>query len=147
MNKKISDKDKKDWLTFTEGKEKVFDKDLSNKTTKQTKLEKTIDLHGNTLENANKIIEEFIEKCFSNGVSKITVITGKGSRSKNKDNPYQSKNFGILKYSVPEHIKTSSNLMKMVKEISFKDIENPSKGSFDIFLKKIEKIKKWITLK
>ena len=147
MNKKISDKDKKDWLKFTEGKEKVFDKDLSNKTIKQTKLEKTIDLHGNTLENANKIIEEFIENCFSNGVSKITVITGKGSRSKNKDNPYQSENFGILKYSVPEHIKTSSNLMKMVKEISFKDIENPSKGSFDIFLKKIEKIKKWITLK
>ena len=141
MNKKISDKDIKDWLKFTEGKEKVFDKDLSNKTTEQTKLEKTIDLHGNTLENANKIIEEFIENCFSNGVSKINVITGKGSRSKNKDNPYQSENFSILKYSVPEHIKTSINLMKMIKKINFQDVQDSSKGSFEIFLKKIKKVK------
>ena len=91
------------------------------------------------MENANKTINEFIKICFSQKISKINVITGKGSRSKNKDNPYQSENFGILKHSVPEYIKTNPNLMKMIKEINFEDIKNPSKGSFDILLKKNNK--------
>ena len=113
-------------------------KDISEKKNRSDKLERVIDLHGNSLENANKAIDEFIKICFLQKISKITIITGKGSRSKNKDNPYQSENFSILKYSVPEHIKTSSNLMKMIKKINFEDIENSSKGSFDIFLRKIK---------
>ena len=139
MKKKITKKDKKDWLDFISNNEKITNKDNQQILSQNKKIDKVIDLHGYSLENANKIINEFIEECFLQNVSKITVITGKGSRSKNKDNPYQSENFGILKYSVPEYIKKSLNLMKMVKEISFKDIENPSKGSFDIFLKKIKK--------
>ena len=138
MIKKISNKDKIDWLNFINSNEKLTNKDIS-KTKKSNQLEKVIDLHGYSLEDANKAIDEFIKICFSQKVNKITIITGKGSRSKNKDNPYQSENFSILKYSVPEHIKASLNLMKMVKEINFKDIEDPAKGSFDIFLKKIEK--------
>ena len=78
-----------------------------------------IDLHGYSLEDANKAIDEFIKICFSQKVNKITIITGKGSRSKNKDNPYQSENFSILKYSVPEHLKTSLNLMTLHKVTTF----------------------------
>jgi|TARA_B100000929_G_scaffold8198_1_gene6900 DNA-nicking Smr family endonuclease len=136
--KKLSNKDKIDWLNFINSNEKLNDKDIYEKKNRSDKLEKIIDLHGYSLENANKAIDEFIKICFSQKISKITVITGKGSRSKNKDNPYQSENFSILKYSVPEHIKTSSNLMKMIKKINFEDIENSSKGSFDIFLRKIK---------
>ena len=139
MIKKLSNKDKIDWLNFINNNEKLNNKDISEKKNKFDKLERVIDLHGYSLENANKAIDEFIKICFSQKISKITIITGKGSRSKNKNNPYQSENFSILKYSVPEHIKASLNLMKMVKEINFKDIEDPAKGSFDIFLKKIEK--------
>ena len=139
MKKKITKKDKKDWLDFISNNEKITNKDNQQILSQNKKIDKVIDLHGYSLENANKIINEFIEECFLQNVSKITVITGKGSRSKNKNNPYQSENFGILKYSVPEYIKKSLNLMKMVKEISFEDIENPSKGSFNIFLKKIKK--------
>ena len=139
MIKKITEKDKKDWFNFLKSNEKLTNKDNQQIKNQNRKIDKIIDLHGYTLENANKAIDEFIKICFSQKVSKITIITGKGSRSKNKDNPYQSENFSILKYSVPEHIKASSNLMKMVKEIDFKDIKDPSKGSFDIFLKKIEK--------
>ena len=139
MIKKISEKDKKDWHNFLKSNEKLINKDNQQIKNQNQKINKIIDLHGYTLENANKAIDEFIKICFSQNVSKITIITGKGSRSKNKDNPYQSENFSILKYSVPEHIKASFNLMKMVKEINFKDIEDPAKGSFDIFLKKIEK--------
>ena len=86
----------------------------------------------------NKIVEEFIFLCFSENVSKIKIITGKGSRSKNKENPYLSENLSILKYSVPEFIKTQPNLMKMIKDINYNDVEDSSIGSFDIFLKKIK---------
>ena len=137
MIKKISEKDRKDWLNFAKSNEKLNNKD--NQQIKNHKIYKIIDLHGYSLENANKAIDEFIKICFSQKVSKITVITGKGSRSKNKDNPYQSENFSILKYSVPEHIKTSSNLMKMIKKINFENVQDSSKGSFEIFLKNIKK--------
>ena len=90
------------------------------------------------MENANKIVEEFILLCFSENVSKIKIITGKGSRSKNKENPYLSENLSILKYSVPEFIKTKPNLMKVIKNINYENVENSSTGSFDIFLKKLK---------
>ena len=136
MIKKISEKDKKDWLNFINKNEKLTDKEITKK--KSIYNEKTIDLHGCSLENANKIVEEFILLCFSENVSKIKIITGKGSRSKNKENPYLSENLSILKYSVPEFIKTKPNLMKMIKDINYDDVEDSSIGSFDIFLKKIK---------
>ena len=137
MIKKITEKDKKDWLNFINKKEKLTDKESLKKKKKLFYKEKTIDLHGCSIENANKTVEEFIFLCFSENVSKIKIITGKGSRSKNKKNPYLSENLNILKYSVPEFIKTKPNLMKMIKDINYNDVEDPSMGSFDIFLKKI----------
>ncbi len=137
MIKKITEKDKKDWLNFLNNNEKLINKDKQKN--QNQSIDKVIDLHGYSLENANKKIDEFIKICFSQKVNKINVITGKGSRSKNKDNPYQSENFSILKHSVPEYIKTNPNLMKMIKEINFEDIESPSKGSFGILLKKNNK--------
>ena len=138
MIKKISEKDKKDWLNFVNKKEKLADKELSEKKNKLLYKEKTIDLHGCSLENANKIVEEFIFLCFSENVTKIKIITGKGSRSKNKENPYLSKKLSILKYSVPEFIKTKPNLMKIIKDINYDNVEDSSIGSFDILLKKIK---------
>jgi len=139
LNKKISDKDLKDWDKFINSKEKLFNKDNQQSQNINKKIDKVIDLHGYSLENANKTIDEYIKICFSQKVSKINVITGKGSRSKNKNNPYQSENFSILKHSVPEYIKTNPNLMKIIKEINFEDINDPAKGSFDILLKKNNK--------
>ena len=138
MIKKISEKDKKDWLNFINNNEKLTNKEILEKKKIPIYNEKTIDLHGCSLENANKIVEEFILLCFSENVSKIKIITGKGSRSKNKENPYLSENLSILKYSVPEFIKTNPNLMKVIKNINYDDVENSSTGSFDIFLKKIK---------
>ena len=138
MNKKISQKDKKDWETFIESDEKIIDKDFDLQSNKKTNVEKTIDLHGYSLENANKTIEEFIEKSYLNSVNKIIIITGKGTRSKNKVDPYQSNKLGILKYSVPEFLSSNSNLKKIIKNINYEDVNNPSKGSFEIILKKIK---------
>ena len=105
MNNKISDKDKKDWQDFLKKKERLTDKDnnfLQNNRIKS----KTIDLHGYTLDSANKTIDEFIRKSFEENVEKITVITGKGLHSTNDKDIYVSKDLGKLKYSVPEFIKT-----------------------------------------
>ncbi len=135
MNKKLSDKDKKVWEEFVNSKEKIEDKDLKYKK-KFLYLEKTIDLHGYTLEDANIKIEKFILSCFEKGVTKINIITGKGSRSKNLNDPYQSKDLSILKYSIPNYIEENQNLMNKILKIDYNSVENSSKGSFHIILKK-----------
>ena len=139
MNSKISDKDKKDWKSFILSKDKISNKDLKiNKDKIKKKIIKKIDLHGFSLENANKVIEGFITQSFEEGINKIIVITGKGLRSKNDENPYVSKNLSILKYSVPEFIKSNVNLMKLIKNIKEADIEDGGQGAFYIYLKKFK---------
>ena len=136
MNSKISDKDKKDWKNFISSKDEISNKDLKiTKDKIKKKIIKKIDLHGFSLENANKVIEEFITQSFEEGVNKIIVITGKGLRSKNDENPYISKNLSILKYSVPEFVKSNMNLMKLIKNIKEADIEDGGEGAFYIYLK------------
>ena len=141
MNKKISDKDKKDWENFLKNKEKIPNKDfIVNKKIRHEKIKK-IDLHGFTLQEANKAIEHFIQKSFTEDVTKIIVITGKGLRSKNVQNPYLSKDLSILKYSVPEFIESNNNLMKMIIEITDAKIEDGGSGAFYIFLRNKNKLK------
>ena len=137
MNDKISDKDKIDWENFLKSKEKLLDKDYKKKPN-VTYTTRSIDLHGYTLEEANRKICEFIENCYVSKVKKVNVITGKGMRSKNLDDPYQSKDLSILKYSVPEYIKNNSELMNKIIKIDFESVNSPSKGNFDIFLKTIK---------
>ena len=138
MNKKLSNKDKKDWEKFVNSKEAIQDKDLQSTKKDFSYIEKIIDLHGYSLEEANIKIEKFILSSFEKGVRKINIITGKGSRSKNLDDPYQSKDLSILKYSVPEYIKNNSELMSKIIKIDFESVNSPSKGNFDIFLKTIK---------
>ena len=137
MKNKLSNKDKKDWQNFLDSSEKLQSKD-EDQLNNEVISEKSIDLHGYTLEEANKQITEFIENCYVNKVKKINVITGKGMRSKNLEDPYQSKDLSILKYSVPEYIKNNSELMNKIIKIDFDSVNSPSKGNFDIFLKTIK---------
>ena len=135
MNKKISDKDKKDWEKFISGDERLPNKD--NKFQKKISLKiKSIDLHGYTLEEANRSIENFITKSYEDGLNKLIVVTGKGLHSQNEKDPYVSKNLSILKYSVPEFISNNKNLMKIIHEIQDAKIEDGGAGAFYIFLKK-----------
>ena len=137
MKNKLSDKDKKDWQDFLNSTEKLDSKDV-DQTTNNKIIERSIDLHGYTLDEANKEISNFIENCYLDRVKKINVITGKGMRSKNIDNPYQSTDLSILKNSVPEYINSNPDLMKKIIKIDFDSVNSPSKGSFDIFLKTIK---------
>ena len=136
MKKKISLKDKKDWEEFIKSSDKLENKDLNYYETIRNVNKKTIDLHGYTLNEANNKIKDFIDKSFLEGVNIINVITGKGSRSKNNEDPYQSVDLGILKYSVPEYIRNNKELMKKVKSIDLKSIYDETKGNFNIILKK-----------
>ena len=137
MTNKLSEKDKKDWLDFLKSSEKLDNKDINILT--QTKMyERSIDLHGYTIEEANKKISDFIENCYKNRVRRINVITGKGMRSKNLEDPYKSTDLSILKYSVPEFIKNNSELMRKIIKIDYEAVESPSKGNFNIFLKSIK---------
>ena len=137
MTNKLSDKDKKDWQNFLDSSEKLQVKDV-DQLNNEVISQRSIDLHGYTLEEANKQISKFIENCFVNKVKKINVITGKGMRSKNLEDPYQSKDLSILKYSVPEYIKNNNQLMNKIIKIDFESVNSPSKGNFDIFLKTIK---------
>ena len=140
MNDRISDKDKKDWHKFINSTEKLPNKDFKFQKNKNLKV-RSIDLHGYTLDEANKTIENFIKKAFSENINKLIVVTGKGLHSENEKDPYVSKDLGILKYSVPEFITNDKDLMSKINEITDAKIEDGGGGAFYIFLKKNKSIK------
>ncbi len=140
MNDYISDKDKKDWHKFINSTEKLPNKDFNYQKNKYLKV-RSIDLHGYTLDEANKTIEDFINKAFSENINKLIIVTGKGLHSENEKDPYVSKDLGILKYSVPEFINNNTSLMNKINEITDAKIEDGGEGAFYIFLKKNKPIK------
>jgi DNA-nicking Smr family endonuclease len=135
LSNNLPDKDKKDWQDFISSKDKLLNKDTKHQ--KKTKLKiRSIDLHGYTLDQANKIIENFIQNSYSEKINKLIVVTGKGLHSQNEKDPYVSKDLSILKYSVPEFISNNKNLMNIIHEIQDAKIEDGGSGAFYIFLKK-----------
>ena len=135
MNNRISNKDKKDWNNFINSKEKLPNKDLKNNQKKIINT-KSLDLHGYTLEDANKKIENFILENYQNGINKLLIVTGKGLHSDVEKNPYVSKNLSILKYSIPEFIRNNIELNKCINSIAEASIEDGGSGAFYIYLKK-----------
>ena len=136
MIKKISEKDKKDWENFINKKEKVEDKDNFIKENSDKTDHMEIDLHGYSLDEANIKIFEFINDCYEKNIKSINVITGKGLRSRNIEDPYSSSDLGMLKNSVPNFIKNNSELMSKIKHINFDEVMSKNKGNFNIYLKK-----------
>ena len=135
MNDNISDKDKRDWENFLSSDQKLPNKDLKFSKKKISKI-KHIDLHGFTIEQANKIIERVINESYHNKISKIIVITGKGLHSNVENNPYVSKDLSILKFSVPDYIKKNPQLMNKIVQIKDAKTEDGGEGAFYIYLKK-----------
>ena len=134
MSQDLPDKDRKDWDAFLASNNKLKDKDQIEFKKDSFQI-KSLDLHGYTLEEANKKVEEFINTSYLNNVKKLIIVTGKGLHSKNYENPYVSKDLSILKYSVPEYIKKNKNLMKKIIELKEANIKDGGAGSFYIYLK------------
>ena len=135
MNNKISEKDKKTWEEFLSSDQKLCDKDNLQTETNLKKI-RSLDLHGKTLDEANQIIETFIRKSYEDKIQKLIIVTGKGLHSNNEKDPYVSKDFGILKHSIPEFLKNNQDLMKIISNISQASIKDGGSGAFYIFLKK-----------
>mgnify|MGYP001384704064 FL=1 len=135
MNSKISEKDKKTWDEFLSNNQKLPDKDKFQSEIKSKKT-RSLDLHGKTLDEANKIIENFIRSSYEDKVHKLIIVTGKGLHSSNEKDPYVSKDLGILKYSIPNFLNNNTELMKMISNISEASINDGGSGAFYIFLKK-----------
>ncbi len=134
MNKKLSNKDLKDWNKFIKSKDKINPKDeLKDSSTNKTKSKFVIDLHGYGLDQANKFVEKTINECFEKQFSIVNIITGKGMRSKSGEDPYKSSELSILKHSIPEFINSNVELMKKIKNIENTDEKNS--GSFDVYLR------------
>ena len=138
MNSKISDKDKKDWEEFLSSDETLPNKDIDNLKKKHKKI-KTFDLHGYSLDDANKEIKNLIKNAYNEKVNKLIIVTGKGIHSQNEKDPYVSKDLSILKYSVPEFLSNNKNLMNIINEITDAKIEDGGAGAFYIYLKKNNK--------
>ena len=133
MSKKLTDKDLKDWKNFVKSKDKIIPKDIDSPATSKNLSIFDIDLHGLSLDQANKFVEKTINECFEKQISKINIITGKGMRSTTTEDPYKSSKLSILKHSVPEFISSNINLMKKIKNIDSTDEKNL--GSFNVYLK------------
>ena len=140
MSKKLSDKDSRDWENFIKSKDRIISKDDLNKAPiNKNKNTFKIDLHGLSLDQANKFIEKTINDCFDKEILKLIIITGKGMRSKSAEDPYKSSELSILKHSIPEFIKSNVDLMKMIKRIENTDEKNS--GSFNVYLKSKNKFR------
>ena len=135
MNNKISDKDKKDWEDFLTSNNTLNDKDANSEIRKTNKII-SYDLHGYSLDEANRKTKDLIINAYNQRINKLIIVTGKGLHSQNDKDPYVSKEFGILKNSVPNYIKSNSELMNMINSIQEASIEDGGSGAFYIYLKK-----------
>ncbi len=138
MKKKYSAsfKDKKDWADFTKQMSNISVKESDYLEENQQKIKvRKLDLHGYSLDDANKVIKKFIIESFNKRYNKLLIVTGKGLRSKSYDNPYISKNLSVLKNSVPEYIKNDENLNSIINKITQADQKDGGEGAINIFLK------------
>ena len=140
MNKKLSNKDLKDWNKFIKSKDKINPKDeLKEPLINKNKSTFVVDLHGYGLDQANKFVEKTINECFEKEFSIVSIITGKGMRSKSSEDPYKSSELSILKHSIPEFINSNVELMKKIKNIDGNEKKNL--GSFNVYLKSKNKFR------
>ncbi len=130
-------KDKEIWENYIKDPLDIYDKEINQSNyTKRGKRFK-FDLHGFTLVDANNKVEEIISYCVRNKIKELLLITGKGIHSTNEDDAYISKDFGKLKYSVPEFIKNNLELNKYIISINEADKIDGGEGALIIKLKNL----------
>ena len=131
-----SNKDKQDWIEYTKKFGDLYDKEsdlsINNKIINKTRK---IDLHGYSLSDANTKVDRFINESFANGYKKLLIVTGKGLRSKVYDDPYRSEKMSVLRYSIPEFIRSNKNLSDKINKITIANVKDGGDGAMYIFLK------------
>tara|TARA_B100001059_G_C17504625_1_gene412735 strand:- start:12 stop:431 length:420 start_codon:yes stop_codon:yes gene_type:complete len=135
--KEPSQEDKKTWDDYIKNPSDIYDKDknLSNNIQRGDRYK--FDLHGFTLDEANKKVKDIIYHCVKNKFRELLLITGKGIHSNSEDDAYISENLGKLKYSVPEFINTNSDVNKLIISISNAEKKDGGEGAIIIKLKNL----------
>ena len=131
--KGLNQEDKKTWEDYIKDPKDLYDKEKNPLKDTEINRRYKFDLHGFTLDEANNKVKEIIEHCIKNKFKELLIITGKGLHSTNEDDAYISNKLGKLKYSVPEFIKTNSELNKLI--ISINDAEKKDGGEGAIIIK------------
>ena len=135
--KDLSKEDKKSWEDYIKNPSDIYDKDNKNSPRDKTKNRFRFDFHGFTLEDANKKVRELIFYCLENKYKEILLITGKGLHSTNDKDVYVSKKLGMLRFSIPEFIKTNNELNKLITSVEEADVKEGGEGAIVIKLKKL----------
>ena len=138
MNKKkdLSQKDKKIWEDYIKDPSDIYDKDKNNQKIIRKERFK-FDLHGFTLDEANKKVKEILLFCIKNKYKELLLITGKGLHSKSDKDAYISKDLGKLKFSVPEFIKSDFETNKLIVSINEAEVKDGGEGAILIKLKRL----------
>ena len=135
--KNFSEVDKKIWENYIKNPLDIYDKEKEDIKNYNRKERFKFDLHGFSLDDANKKVKELISSCFESNYKEILLITGKGIHSSNDKDVYKSKNLGRLKYSVPEFIRSDPELSKMILSIKIADTKDGGDGAILIRLKRL----------
>ena len=135
--KNSNQEDKKIWEDYIKNTSDIYDKDQNISNNFQRRERYKFDLHGFTLDEANKKVKEILEHCVKNQFKELLLITGKGIHSTSYDDTYISRNLGKLKYSVPEFLKTNSDLNKLIISINDADEKDGGAGAIIIKLKNL----------
>ena len=138
MSKKkdLSQKDKKTWEDYIKDPSDIYDKDKNNQKIARKERYK-FDLHGFTLDEANKKVKEILLFCTNNKYKELLLITGKGLHSSSDKDVYTSKEFGKLKFSVPEFIKTDPDIKNLIVSINVANVKDGGEGAILIKLKNL----------
>ena len=135
--KDLSKEDKETWDNFTRQPSDIYDKDLQIADDNPRKNRLRYDLHGFTLEDANKKVKDLILSGIRNKYKEILLITGKGLHSNTEEDTYVSKNLSKLRFSVPEFINSCDEISKFVVSISEASLKDGGSGAILIKLKNL----------
>ena len=135
--KELNQEDKKTWEDYIRNPSDIYDKDKNIKKSGNKKTRYEYDLHGFTLEDANIKVKEIVEYCIKHKFEEVLLITGKGLHSTNERDAYVSKDFGKLKYSVPEFLKNNYDLNKFIVSINDANQSDGGEGAIIIKLKSL----------
>ena len=135
--KDLSKEDKETWDNFTRQPSDIYDKDLQITDDNPRRNRLKYDLHGFTLEDANKKVKDLILSGIRNKYKEILLITGKGLHSNTEEDTYVSKNLSKLRFAVPEFINSCDELSKFVVSISEASLKDGGSGAILIKLKNL----------
>ena len=130
--KDLSKEDSEVWQSYIENPTDVYDKDLGKKSINRKERFK-FDLHGYTLDEANKKVKEIIISCSKNRYREILLITGKGLHSTSGEDTYVSNDLSKLRFSVPDFINSDDELKNYI--ISIEEAEKKDGGDGAILIK------------